>query len=805
MSTLFEDLQQSLQPEYTLKHELGGGGMSRVFVAHEEKLDRDVVVKVLSSELSATLSVERFTREIRLAAGLQQANIVPVLSAGAMKDGIPYYIMPLVDGQSLRDRLNGDTVISLRAALKILTDITCALEYAHARGIVHRDIKPENILLSGGTAVVTDFGIAKAITASKTQAPGGTLTVVGTSLGTPAYMAPEQAVGDTVDQRADIYAWGVIAYELLSGKHPFGSKTTAQQLIAAHIAEAPKDLADSASNIPPAISALVMRALAKNPEDRPQTAQEIQRLLDDPSISYVATTQSGPIATAARPAATSTATRSKKSIPAIVAAILGIVVIGLVALKAGKKDGTTTVVAGADSSIHTVAVLPFVNTGGDPKDEYFSDGMTDELARALSKLPDVHVASRTSAYSFKGKNTDAKEIGKALNVAGIVEGTVRRAGDRLRVSAQLTNANTGLVIWSDGFERASTNVFQVQDELTAAIVGALSTKLQSEHRTLASDNRGTNDREAYDLYLRGRFSWNKRTADALQDAAIDLERAIARDPKFARAHAALASTYAISSQYSRKVPREESHRKGTAAALRALEFDPTLAEPHAVLGFIHFNDWKWSEAESEFRKAIEADSSYATSYQWYAFLLVTTDRVKESMEMVKHAHKLDPLSRVISDNICGRAMLVNDRALGEKACADALPILDGPAMFAMLQEKWDEAADKWNRYGQSYSAQGFSAYCLVRGGRTAEAREKLKKFLAAGNEPMNVALTYLGLGQKDSTLMWLDRAVTAHESALTTTAPLLAGTAFDPLRGDPRFEKLIDKMGLRPYAKSARQ
>jgi serine/threonine-protein kinase len=667
--------------------------------------------------------------------------------------------------------------------------------------VVHRDIKPENILLSGGTAVVTDFGIAKAITASKTQAPGGTLTVVGTSLGTPAYMAPEQAVGDTVDQRADIYAWGVIAYELLSGKHPFGSKTTAQQLIAAHIAEKPQDLAEVNRDIPAPLAALVMRALEKSPDARPQSAQEIQKLLDDPGMANT----SGPQTTRAGIKVDVKASSPRSMMVLKVAAAVIVVALAVVAIKAmvkGKDNSPAVAAAAADSSIHTVAVLPFVNTGGDPKDEYFSDGMTDELARALSKLPDVHVASRTSAYSFKGKNTNAQEIGKALNVAGIVEGTVRRAGDRLRVSAQLTNANTGLVIWSDGFERSASNVFEVQDDLTAAIVGALSSQLRSEkQQTLASESRGTNDREAYDLYLRGRFNWNKRKADALEDALSDLNAAVARDPKFARAYAALASTYAILPEYSPSVNKELERQRGVEAAKRALELDPSLAEPHTVLGFIHMASYKWDESESEFKKAIQTDSTYATAHQWYAFLLATTGRLNEAMEVSQTAHRLDPLSKVIADNVCARAGMLKDYTVGDEVCPQALPMLDGPALYKTAQGKWAEAADLWNRYGESYSAQGFSAYCLVHAGRIPEAREKLKRFLAK-NEPMNASFTYIALNKKDSALLWLERSVDMKESALRTTAPLLISHMFDPLRGDPRFEKQIDRMGLRPYAKT---
>jgi eukaryotic-like serine/threonine-protein kinase len=433
-------LQTTLGTAYTLERELGGGEMSRVFVAHNTTLERNVVVKVLSPELAAGVSAEQFTREIKLAAGLQQANIVPLLSAGET-DGLPFYTMPFVDGMSLRARLERNGAMPTAEAVSELRDVARALAYAHERGVVHRDIKPENILLSGEAAVVTDFGIAKALSASRTVAPGGTLTQVGTSIGA-RLQAPEQAAADPdTDHRADLYALGCVAYEMLTGGAPFAGRPV-HQLFAAHLNETPAPIAHGIA------------------------------------------------------------------------------------------------------SISTIAVLPFGNTGDDPKDEYFSDGMTDELAHALSRVPGLRLAGRTSSFAFKGKNVPAQEIGRTLGVAGLVEGTVRRAGDRLRITAQLTSTDDGKVLWSDTYERSAGDVFAVQDELTRAIVAALTPTLRGAPAAqVTGASRGTEDAEAYDLYLRGRYFWSMRGAENLVRAASYFRRAVQKDPRFARAHAGLAMTY----------------------------------------------------------------------------------------------------------------------------------------------------------------------------------------------------------------------------------------------------------------------
>lgn len=635
--SLLESLQQSLGSAYSIERELGGGGMARVFVAEETRFRRRVAIKVLSPELAHGLSVERFEREIALAAALQQAHIVPVITAGVV-DGLPMYIMPYIDGESLRARMNKGPV-PFDEATTILADVARALAYAHAQGVVHRDIKPENVLLSSGSAVVTDFGIAKAVSVSRTQAPGGTLTVVGTSLGTPAYMAPEQAVGDEVDARADIYAWGVMAYELLAGRHPFAGRTTAQQLIAAQIAEPPQPLRSTPGvrdTVPARVAALVERTLAKRPDERPSSATELVRALED------------------RHSVESHAIVSRAATRGIMrdARVWSITAIALVLLAGGtlwqlRRHASANAIAGrtADAStISTLAVLPFVNIGGDPKDEYFSDGMTDELAHSLETLPGLKLAGRTSSYAFRGRNVPAAQIGRTLDVAGLVEGTVQRAGNRLRVSAQLTSAIDGKVRWSDTYERPAGDVFTVQDELTSAIVAALAPALRGERaENVASESRGTTNAAAYDLYLRGQYFWSKRGAGNLARAADYFLKAVAADPRFARAQAGLSMTYGVLPFYVDD-PADSFPELALRYAGQAISLDSTLTDAHTAMANALSDNGRYVDAEVEYDRTLALAPGNATAHQWHGDNLLALGKGSEAVAEMRKAVELDPLS-----------------------------------------------------------------------------------------------------------------------------------------------------------------
>ncbi|MGH7711325.1 MAG: protein kinase domain-containing protein, partial [Gemmatimonadaceae bacterium] len=599
-------LQESLGAAYIVERELGGGGMSRVFLAQETALQRKVVVKVLAPELAEGLSAERFAREVRLLAQLQHPNIVPVLTAGT-SDGLPYFTMPFVAGESLRSLATAGPM-PVKAVMPLLRDVAKALAYAHKQGVVHRDIKPENILLTEGSAVVTDFGIAKALSNAGGRPRNGTLTGLGTTIGTPAYMAPEQAAGDpAVDHRADVYAWGVVAYELLAGHHPFANKRSAHELIAAHFSELPPPLAAQNADISRPVAELVMQCLAKDPNERPASATALVEVLEDS--------------------------------------------------RSGEPQSSPTAAA-------TIAVLPFTNLSADPNDEYFSDGMTEELIYALSRVKALRVTARTSSFAFKGAAFDAREVATRLGVSTILEGSVRRGGDRLRISARLVDAKDGYERWSERFDRHVSDVFAVQEELARAIANALELQLSGTQETAGP---ATRDMFALEQYLKGRFAWNQRTEATSTEAVRYFESAVARDPLFARAFAGLADAYLALPMYTRTSPAE-AWPNAKSAALKALSLDGTLAEAHTALAYgTMLYEWDWPQAETRFRRAVAFDPAYSTAHHWYADFLAGRGRLEEALKEMQTAHALDPVSRITGAELAWMLHLTNrsDDALSQ--------------------------------------------------------------------------------------------------------------------------------------------
>jgi TolB-like protein/tetratricopeptide (TPR) repeat protein len=633
---LRERLQSTLGSTYTVERELGGGGMSRVFLARETALGRNVVVKVLSGEVIAGLSSERFAREVRLAASLQHPNIVPVLTTGTA-DGIPYYTMPYVKGESLRARMR-EGPLPQRHVISVLRDLARALQYAHAEGVIHRDIKPENVLLSGDAAVVTDFGIAKAISAARVSTPdqpetqgGMTLTQAGSTVGTPAYMAPEQVAGDSVDHRVDLYAWGILAYELFTGAHPFAGKTSALQLLTAQLTETPTPLLEKAPDIPPPLADLVMRCLEKKADNRPVSATDLLENLDTAHVSR-------------EPLLVPPAKKSRRR-TVILATGVGAL------LAAGAYTYSTTLQqSGALVAVRSVAVLPFADDRADSADAYFGEGIADELMTALGKVPGLRVASRTSAIALGSRrDLDVREIGRQLGVSTVVEGTVRRSGNQLRVTAQLTNTSDGLTLWSDAYERENKDVFAVQDDITRAIVTALRPELTGGGRALvrkATTGPGTSNPEAYDLYMRGLYLIERRGA-GIARAAEYFSQAIQKDPTFARAYAGLADALAFF-PYFTGVPSDRVEARVRAAAERSLQLDPALAEPRVALAMAHWHALRWKEAESEFRQALAADSTSAAAHTQYGRFLLSVARIPDAIREFRTARMLDPLAATSS-------------------------------------------------------------------------------------------------------------------------------------------------------------
>ncbi len=638
-----DQLQQTLGSAYTLERELGGGGMSRVYLAQEMALGRQVVVKVIAPELAEGVNAERFAREVKLAARLQQANIVPVLAAGDA-DGLPYYTMPFVRGESLRARLVSGTPVPVNESIGILRDIARALAYAHAEGVIHRDIKPENILLSGGTAVVTDFGIAKALSASRTQdqtAATGTsagLTQVGHSIGTPAYMAPEQAIGSPVDHRADLYAWGVVAYELLAGRHPFADRVGAQRMIAAHIAEAPPPLP---AELSPLLVALVLQCLEKDPLRRPATADAIVTgllTIGTPSAERVIT-------------ATQAIRRPIVLRPLWIGA--GVLVFALIATGLFWKSRMGT----PDS--RTVVVLPFENLGA-TEDAYFADGVTEEIASQIARIPGMQVIARASVQRFRGSERTPQDIARELGAAYALSGTVRWArgpgagasGEtQVRIVPALVRSSTGVQIWGEPYQEPLTDVFRVQTDVAERVALALSVTMgKSEQAALRrTDSR---DPEARDAQLLGRALLRQRGLDNLRRAVVEFRRAIARDSTYARAWAGYSLAYGfLPAYFDSTVTWAASQAEAERAARRAVALDSLLPDAHAALAVALFHNVQLSAALASIDHAIALDPSAALFHKDRGEILLSQGRVSEAGEAMHRAVALDPLVPVMQADL----------------------------------------------------------------------------------------------------------------------------------------------------------
>lgn len=801
-SDLRAALEKDLGDTYAFDRELGGGGMSRVFVAEERALQRLVVVKVLKSDMAEGVSFDRFRREIQLAAKLQHPHIVPLLSSGEVA-ATPYFTMPFIEGESLRARLTRDGELPVSEALRILRHVAAALSYAHKHGVVHRDIKPDNVMLADDFALVTDFGVAKAVSESSSSASGGSLTGLGLAIGTPAYMSPEQAVADpTVDHRADIYSWGVLAYEMLTGWPPF-SGLSPQATLAAQAVQKPDDIQKKRPGLPPALSSLVMRCLEKRPADRPQTAAEVLQELD-----AIATPTGGTQATLVAPPAPG------KGVPRAFSNAAVLIGLAIVAFGLYKFPPSGWFARSASpTELSSVAVLPMVNVGGDSANDYFSDGMTDELTNALGKLPGLRVASRTSAYAFKRRtDADAAQIGTALHVQALLEGTVRRAGDRLRVTAQLTNVSDGLAFWSDTYERDAKDVFRVQDDIARSIANALKLKLGTPAATVSSSSRGTENLQAYDLYLRGLYFWNRRGADNLLRAVSYFAQAVAADRNFGRAYAAMASAYALLPEYTDSPPADVLDRTRSAAS-NALRIDSGLAQAHTALGLASVHAWDFDAAEKQYRMAIALEPRYATAHQWYGELLYQTGRVDSALAEIRRAAELDPLAPITASAL-GYALDLSgrcDEGITEvrKGIELAPTIALNHLMLSychLFKRDYPNAvreAETAARLAPDLAVeQGVLAFIYGSTGDKNRARAVLARLEQRARSEhvgaFSIAMAKIGLGDKKGALSALERAVDEHDIALSQFS-MTRDRAWEPIRSDPRFRRILERMNLGQY------
>ena len=789
-SDLGEHLRTTLGSAYSIERELGGGGMSRVFMAVETTLGRRVVVKVLPPETSGLVSAERFRREVQVAAGLQHPHVVPLLNAGE-SGGLLYYTMPYVAGETLRGRLARDGALPIGVAVRVLRDVARALAYAHRRGVVHRDVKPENILLGeDGDALVTDFGVAKAIvTAAGGRNLADPITTLGVALGTPAYMAPEQALGDpTTDHRADLYALGVIAYELIAGTHPFVGRSV-QALLAAHATEAPEPLSNRRANVPERLSSLVRRLLEKHPADRPQSGDEVLAELEA-------------VTTPAESVSRASLRRPRRWLAWGAATALGVAAVGAAAVRL-RRDASPpgTLAAAPAAPPKSVAVLPLVDVGGDTADAYFAAGMTDEVTGALARVPGLRVASRSAASLIDTRQqVDVRDAGHRLNVGAVLAGRVRRQGSQLRLSVELVDVADGTQLWSETYARDMKDAFRVQDEVARAIASTLSVRFAG---TLRPSSQGTESAEAHDLVLRAQYLADVYTGPSLRRSIALYGQALALDSTYAAAWSGPGSAWVrLADDF---VPATEALPHIRTAVARALAIDSTLADAHAQhASLLAYYDRDYVAGDREWVRALALDSTLTDAAANYSNILSATGHPDSAAAVLHRALRIDPLSQFLAYWAPVNFVYAGRLADANAACASAgdvtaavghrcrMHLMFANGQYAALVDTLEREPDP------TPLIHAHMAAALARLGRGTEAKREAALVEAAAREhyldERVPAQMYAAMGDADRAVAWLERGFASNAAIL---AYMNVDNRLAPLRSDARFQAMLRRAGLR--------
>ncbi len=751
MSNLLRQLTSALRDHYVVQRELGHGGMAVVFLAHDLRHDRDVALKVVRPDLAASLGVDRFLREIQIAAKLAHPNIIPLYDSG-VEEGHFYYVMPFITGESLRDRLNGEKQLPIDDALQITSELADALGYAHALGVIHRDIKPENVLFQAGHAMIADFGIARAVSV----AGGERLTETGIAVGSPAYMSPEQAIGDSeIDARSDIYSLGCVLYEMLAGDPPFVA-STAQAILASKLVGKVSSLSIVRETVPHHVEAAINIALARLPVDRYETAQEFSAAL------------------------------------------------------AGEVGGGGNA---ADQS--TIAVLPFTNMSADTENEYFSDGITEEVINAVARIANLRVTARTSVFQFKGKEHDIREIGQRLNVGMVLEGSVRKAGGRVRVTAQLIDVSGGHHLWSERFDYDISDVFAIQDEISLAIAERLRREftgsvIQPSGAARLPEYRP--DPVAFDAYLRGRYHRRQMFGggDAIEKTGDAYREAIEKDPTFALAYSALAELYIVLAIGFAIRPSRELMPQAKEAADRSISLNPELAEAQLSRALVAmYYDREYAVAKAGIERAIALNPSSVDAHFWAEFYYTYVEHsLEKAVTANRQAAELDPLDLSIASRL-GQVLIIFGRVDEAIDHLEGILRLDPDHMVTYLEladaysriGDYNKAIDRAERAialsGRAVAALGVSCVVFAASGKPDSAAELLQELVERAQHgyvvPFWLAVAYASVGELDRSFEYLDEAQrTRDPNALYISA------APKSIRwqADPRFGQIMSDMGL---------
>jgi TolB-like protein/Tfp pilus assembly protein PilF len=775
-----ERLRTALSERYRIERELGRGGMATVYLAEDLKHHRQVAIKVLDPQLAAGLGHTRFLREIEIAAGLSHPHILPLYDSGE-GGGFLYYVMPFVEGESLRSRLEREKQLSIPDSVAIGRAVAAALSYAHGLGIVHRDIKPENILFTASQAVVTDFGIARAVGV----AGGDQLTQTGIAIGTPAYMSPEQAAGEReLDARSDVYALGCVLYEMLAGQAPF-TGPTAQAVLARHAVDPVPPLRTVRQAIPEALEAVVLRALAKTPADRFRTAGELAEALE----------QSGRTGGLAAPVRA----LRRRRITLQAAAILGILGFGgwWVAPRLG---------VGSAPRIESLAVLPLTNLGGDSRQDYFVEGMQEALIAELSKISALKVISRTSTLRYRKTEKPLSEVAHELNVDGVIEGSALREGDQVRITVQLVDGRSDRHVWGQTFDRELRGVLALHSEVAREIAKQIKVTLTPPEAQQLAATRVVNPK-AYELYVLGRHQWNQRTLERSRQAVASFLEALDNDPNYAPAYAALADAYMWLGEQG-GMPQREARDAAAGALAKAIALDETLADAHVSMGvWTKRFDWDWEASEKEFKRALELNPGSASAHQMYGRSLSFTGHFEDAQRELEKARELDPLSVPVNAYI-GQAYIFArqyDRAeeqLRKTLMIDPNHVLTHHNLgeLYLAQGRSAEAVKELER-SVAGSAEPSSHYLAMLGcgyakaGRKTEAVRILKDLEMKATKDLastfDVASLHAALSENQQALAWLEQGYAQRDYWLIE---IQAWPWFDSLRSERRFQDLVRRM-----------
>ncbi|HTG95135.1 MAG TPA: protein kinase [Pyrinomonadaceae bacterium] len=839
---------REISPNTTISHyliisKLGSGGMGEVYLAQDTKLDRKVALKILPSAFAANQDhMRRFVQEAKCAAALNHPNIAHIYEIGEAEnrlsnqtlegDSVHFIAMEFIDGHTLREEIHHEHTPLLKV-LQYLHQVTDGLSKAHAAGIIHRDLKPDNIMISrDGHAKILDFGLAKLVEVTEQrlgpeEVDSQVATVAlpqrtspGAIMGTVGYMSPEQVNAKVLDQRSDIFSFGCVLYEAVTGRKPFAGDSVVDTLHKIIHDPAPA-IADGNPNAPAELQRIIRRCLTKEPEKRYQTirdtANDLEEVIEelkgvteiDRSVAPSTAVSSGP-GTADVAAAQSTHSVSQPASSAeyvvrgitrhkLGAAFITVLLLALI----GSGYWYWSMRGAAGTQIDSIAVLPFVNESGNPDVEYLSDGMTESLINSLSNLPNLSVKARNSVFRYKGSNIDEKRISQELSVDALLLGRVLQRGDNVTLYLSLVDAQTGASLWGEQYDRKMQDIAVLQKDIASDVSRKLRARLSNAEAKRLTRNY-TDNSEAYQLYLKGRFFWNKRTPDSIRKAIEYFEQAIQKDPGFALAYTGLADSYVVPAN---RIEPHVAMPKAKTAALQALAIDETLAEAHTSLArVLQVYEWNWTDAEKEFKRALELNPRYALTHQWYGGYLERTGHVTEAISERKLALELDPLSAITIFELGMNFLYAQnyDQAIAQfQRCLELDP--DFPAAHQFLpiayvrKGMYEEALAKIREApeGAGVNITGVPGYVYAVSGHISDAKkelEELKRLRKTEYIPaVSLAVICAGLGERDEALSWLEKAFEerAFQMQLLQLDPRL-----ESLRDDPRFKELVRKVGF---------